>query len=465
MHAIARRIAAKFVTLRGRRLRRRHPEEEEDDPESTAYIPNLWGRPTSQLVPYDGPIISLTPTNDEDDEDENTNGGSSDDDDAGDLGLLYSLAKAWAWPALAHRCETHPWEASPKIVNAEGDTALHWAVFGNPPLYAIEALLRACPDMVNVANAAKQLPLHLACCYRASFEILRALIEINPSTLAVRNGLGFYPLHILCDCGCRPECLEVVLQYQEALRTITEQDYTYGRSPLYILNQRKNLATFGGQVEELRRLRQHQRDAVSCGNWTGNDQTSLCAKLKEAKEMDFWRNARILILAEYRLKRQRSADTKEPTIVQACLGIDHCPPTLLEYAILAYSEELIVADKQGSLPLHHACALCVEQKEIQWLVLEILNANPQAARVPDKHKRLPLEIFLSKSENTTMWSDALRKLILAHPVALDNLQIDSHVYPLVLWRMGCGKDTASQIFELIRASPGLFSHFMDRALQ
>ncbi|KAG7341825.1 ankyrin repeat domain protein [Nitzschia inconspicua] len=472
MHAIARRIAAR-LTSRGRSNQLRE-EDEEDDDESDIFmgIPNWRRNSTPQLIPFERPSICFTPSNNsicnvENDSTGDGSGSCSSDPLGMNLGMLYTFAKAWAWPALAHRCETHPWEASTEIVNADGDTALHWAVFGNPPLYVIEALLQACPDLVNASNSAKQLPLHLACCYRASFMILQALIQVNPATLAVRNGFGFYPLHILCDCGCRPECLEVVLQYNQAMATVTERDYTYGRTPLYILNQRKNIATFGRQVEELRRLRQHERDAINCGNWTSGDQTDLESKINDAKEMDFWRKARMLIVAEYLHRQRKRSVFKDHATVEACLRIEECPPSLLEYAILAHSEELLITNEQGDLPLHHVCASSVDRRETQWLALEILNANPQAARVRNKHRKLALEIYVGSSvrnnKNTIVWSEALRRLILAHPAAIGNLQIENHIYPLILERLGCDRNTAGGIFELIRASPGLFSSFANRA--
>lgn len=424
---------------------------------------------------YEGPSITLTPSisnrhhnnnsnNNNQNEDESSN-SDTNEDPLRNAGHLYSFARAWAWPALAHRSGTHPWEAGAEIVNSDGDTVLHWAVFGNPPSYVIEALLQACPDLVNAANSAGHLPLHVACCYRASVDTLRALIEVNPATLTVRNGSGSYPLHILCDSGCRPECLQVVLQYHQAVPlTITDQDRMYGRSPLYILNQRKNLATFGGQVEELRRLRQHQRDAIQHGNWTDSDQATLEVKVREATETELWRKARMLILAEFTQYHQQQCFARRSrqclTTVQACLGIDQCPPSLLEYAILAYSEEMTIPDENGNLPLHQVCSIPVQRRDGQWLMLEVLDANVQAAKVLDGQRRSPLEMYLHSSRGSTVvWSEALRRLILAHPVALNNLQIDRRLYPLILERLVCRRDTASGMFELIKANPGLFSGF------
>ena len=75
--------------------------------------------------------------------------------------LLFNLCRRWAWPAVEFRCQSHPHEAD--VQDERGDTCLHWAVFGNPPLSAVEAILTASPDLASVANRHGLLPLHGKC--------------------------------------------------------------------------------------------------------------------------------------------------------------------------------------------------------------------------------------------------------------------------------------------------------------
>ena len=74
------------------------------------------------------------------------------------MSLLFNLSRRWAWPAVEFRCQSHPHEADAR--DDKGDTALHWAVFGNPPVETVEALLTACPDLASVANNEGLIPLH-----------------------------------------------------------------------------------------------------------------------------------------------------------------------------------------------------------------------------------------------------------------------------------------------------------------
>ncbi len=85
--------------------------------------------------------------------DERTMGGKS-------LPLLYSLTTRWAWPAVSFRVDTHPHEASASICDEAGDTVLHWACFGNPPMEPVMALLSACPELATTQNNKGFLPVH-----------------------------------------------------------------------------------------------------------------------------------------------------------------------------------------------------------------------------------------------------------------------------------------------------------------
>jgi hypothetical protein len=94
--------------------------------------------------------------------------------------LLFNLCRRWAWPAVEFRCQSHPHEA--EVQDERGDTCLHWAVFGNPPLGAVEAILTASPDLASVANRQGLLPLHGKCVIYVPF-CVRYYRDIDVLTL------------------------------------------------------------------------------------------------------------------------------------------------------------------------------------------------------------------------------------------------------------------------------------------
>ena len=240
----------------------------------------------------------------------------------------------------------------------------------------------------------------------------------------------------------------------------------FKRTPLYILNQRKNLGSFVAKVNELRSARQKERDSIVYGNWTETDKILLDKKIKDAKEMEFWRKARMLILTEYNYYGRGIQTTTlsdcwgdfsdQCNTIQACLEIDDCPLSLIEYALLVYSEELLVRNNDGDLPLHKICASVSETKERRFVLMEVLATKPEAAKMPDRNGRSALEIFIQHT-SPTFWSEILHRLIVAYPVALDSLDIDPRLYPLIMERIGCNKETRNEIFELLRGVPSLFS--------
>jgi hypothetical protein len=88
--------------------------------------------------------------------------------------------------------------------------------------------------------------------------------------------------------------------------------------------------------------------------------------------------------------------------------------------------------------------------------MEVLATKPEAAKIPDRNGRFALEIFIHHT-SPTIWSEILHRLIVAYPVALDSLDIDPRLYPLIMERIGRNKETRNELFELLRGVPSLFS--------
>jgi hypothetical protein len=87
-------------------------------------------------------------------------GKEGNDAEPTELSLLYKLVQSGAWEEVTLRCTSHPHEASPSVVDAHGDNALHRAAFAQAPLATIQALLRASPELASRPNQKQQYPLH-----------------------------------------------------------------------------------------------------------------------------------------------------------------------------------------------------------------------------------------------------------------------------------------------------------------
>jgi len=372
------------------------------------------------------------------------------------------------WSALVERYQNQH-KARPEgcagMIGNTSDTVLHWAVTEKPPIYALKALIAIDPNAVNVMDATGKLPLHVACSHRAAAVVIEELVRCDPETACALDASGFFPLHVLCNVGCSIAALEVLLRSAEGASTVTRKDRVFGRTPLNILNQRKNLVAFSAALKSLRSARNREREAKFCGNWNEVDRTKLATRMKDAKEMNFWCKARLLILAEHASMCGNSTsgsyfgECNGRDTMQACLAVKDFPLSLLEYALLVLNEELSLKDDEGDLPIHKACASSKEHREKEQIIAEILLADPRSAGVKSGDGRSALEIFLFGSTEQPSWSETLLSLILAYPLALGALEFDVRFYPLLLSRlsrMGCDAKTRSRIFEILRRSPEVF---------
>lgn len=374
--------------------------------------------------------------------------------------LLFSLCKRWAWPAVTFRCQTHPHEAHVTIQDDKGDTALHWACFGNPPLDAIEALLTACPELAAATNKQGVLPIHgeyqlpsygkyhsfyttlnivldiVAASYRAAGEVIRALLKAYPEAAGVASNSGSYPMHILCDYGASVDAIHAMLETRAGVESLIRLDGTFHRSPLYILNARKGMNEFHNAIFSLRRERAKGR----------RDSLLMRDLVVHCESLDFWKKTSLLIQTEYtgNVLLDVDDDVDNAYIVHACAGIDGCPPALLEYAMLLHPEQLMIPDENCQLPLHIAAS-----RSDTIILTDILGACPGASKMRNRRGQLPIELAV---ESGRQWTDGVGQLLEANPGSLEVLNIDERVYPLIWSRLSGGSNA---IFESMRARPSV----------
>ena len=368
------------------------------------------------------------------------------------LSFLYTLGRQWAWEAVVFRCQTHPHEARADIVDASGDTILHWTCFGSPPLDAVQTLLETCPNLAKVANLQGNLPLHVACSYRASGEIIRALLKVYPQAAGIPNQAGSYALHLCCDYGSSVDSLLALVETQEGVNSLPRKDGIYQRTPLQILNERKNMVQFHQSLQHVRLCRQRQRDILP-DDHTENARLEASI-IQVGHGMEFWNKARLLVLAQNLRRPVTLEDVDRPGIVHACIILQHvCPPSLREFAILLKVEELLQPDAQGRLPLHLACANSSSSPSV---VSEVLRACPKAARILDGRGRLAWSLFQEHHPcPSSEWSGTIQELVHANPLALETSDLDARLYPLI-WSRFSNPKSLAVLYESIRGNPNPF---------
>jgi ankyrin repeat protein len=374
------------------------------------------------------------------------------------LSLLYLLCKQWAWNAVTFRCETHPDEASAAFRDENGDTALHWVVFGNPPLDVIEALLNACPALASTPNDVGNLPIHVAAAYRASGNVVRALVKAYPEGCGIpASGKSTCALHLMCDYGSSVDSIRAVLESESGVASLQYLDGTFLRTPVQILNLRKNMHFYHRNVSDLRNIRRKQEELREAMLLDGVEEPNLIQALEDRvkpfRQDEFWQKASLLICAEYTNSILHDDTDLHRHILNACTMLWHrCPISLTELALLLHPEQLQQRDGMGRLPLHNAT-----RRPDSTVLLDLLNAWPQATKIPDAMGFLPLHLAI---RNKRGWNDGVGQMLMANPEALEGLDLDDRLYPRIWYKLQ-KHETVDALYESVRATPSLLIRWQD----
>lgn len=107
-----------------------------------------------------------------------------------------------------------------KIVNGDGDTALHLAVDEECEKDILSHLIRAYPEAVMVQNDIGLLPLHCACYSKQpkrAKEAVDLLLSVNPDSAKVAAGTGHLPAHYAAEFSTAEVLQAIVQAYPEGM--------------------------------------------------------------------------------------------------------------------------------------------------------------------------------------------------------------------------------------------------------
>ena len=292
-------------------------------------------------------------------------------------------------------------------------------------------------------NGKDQFPLHVACSYRASSETIRIVLEANPSAAMAITHSGSNPLHLLADYNGSAEAIWHVTKAYPAAAAVCDQ--LYQRRPLEIINGRKNMHEFASTRETLRTVRRKQKlFEVGSDEWD-----ILEMEIAEHRFSEFWQKVAVLIVAESHfedsfLETFPTVLVGHPVVLMACVSNVYCPPSLQEFAILLYSDQLLVP-YNGSSPLHEAC-----QAGSFHALQDLIFYAPGAAKIRNKEGKLPLTCLLERDDAT--WLDGVGYLTQAYPAALQDVALPDPYYP-ILW----SRFSPDVLYASLRCSPHLLN--------
>jgi hypothetical protein len=290
---------------------------------------------------------------------------------------------------------------------------------------------------------------------------MRALVLAYPEGPGVLEPkTGAVALHMMCDHGSSVDGFLAILETDAGARSVHNVDAIFQQTPLEILNARKNMMDFHSTIRTLRqtgvaerRMAAHEfsdRRRVDPDLSARSYQWQVYEReANRVKEGDLWQMTTLLVQAEYKGTALTQNEDATNRIVHACVGIPDCPPSLVALAVLLYPQQLVEQDDEGQVPLHKVVA-----KQDWSLFNEVF--CPEAARMCDRNGKFPLQIAVETGHHS--FGKEVGHLIASHPVALECLELDERLYPLVWSKLPGGVEP---LFRSIQAKPEMFAIHRD----
>mmetsp|Transcript_68733 Transcript_68733/g.102170 ORF Transcript_68733/g.102170 Transcript_68733/m.102170 type:complete len:559 (-) Transcript_68733:99-1775(-) len=351
-----------------------------------------------------------------------------------------------------------------------GWTALHTAMYLNPPYNVIQALLQAFPPAASIESARGDTPLHLVHFSDVSAQVTKNILEVSTKwdrhVMFRKNSSGLTPLDLICSWwGAR------MGPYDDGGGEEEEDDEGW------------NQPYDGGSYYDEYYGTEKKLDAK--GEWKRKMLD------KNPRNSNQWEKIHILLEAAFASlhKNKKLVNVLfRPLHAAAYLG---CQPNVLWHlnessGRIAIKEE----DECRQTPLSVAASSSfVTKKREKGVIRMLLSLFPEAASIPNEEGRLPLHlalesgkklyssfVFTTKNESIEEDSNdgstssfghdddddsgyAIEKIIQASPQALQTRDITTFLYPFMTAAVLPGDLTTTYL--LLRSAPILASGLAD----
>ena len=287
---------------------------------------------------------------------------------------LYDLVLDRDWRAVISHCEMHPQDAAYTDPDTFGETPLYLAMNWNPPLAAVKALIKACPDAIYPQTKNRDCPIHLACRYGASLEVIRCLLEADPRTAALNTKYGENPLFAL-------------YKFFEASHSAVDLDVNFLRND-------PDGSSLWSKVE-----------LILTTAYTGK----IVAPTAESTTCH---------------------DIKNHKLLHCAIGVS-CPEIFQMILFELYPNEAHepMVEREYKFPLHVALEMPHSEKRSAFIVDELLKLYPGAAIKVNSDGQYPIHVALNQRKT---WNGGLHRLFLAAPGLITVQDPISRIFPFQL---------------------------------
>ncbi|CAB9504813.1 expressed unknown protein [Seminavis robusta] len=342
--------------------------------------------------------------------------------------LVIDLAMMQNWPQLLVNLKADRRGARHR--DADGLYPLHWAVSGAPPLYIVEALLRAYPGAVKKVDSEGSNALHFVSHYGGSVAAMELLLNAYPKAISVKDKYGRSPLYHAVDKAAKIDVLEVLAKADPAMVSSPCRPKNYkqleqeGKSwsyltPLYlawanVLTNRQSAGSLTGKIFDKARLLleiayRHRHGLASTDHTTMVPLVAAIITLdgflpKELAEMV------IRKASENDLLELDPVSGRNPLALTA--GMTNIPPQraarLIRWLVEACPKAATETDREGRTALGHAAAsgkaweegletlFCAAPETLGWVDRKTGLPPPLvAATAPPSNQNIAAEVVMS----------------------------------------------------------------------
>jgi hypothetical protein len=347
---------------------------------------------------------------------------------------LWDLVLDMDWSRVVQHARSEPQDAD-FLEGHWHETPLYLACQHDPPVEALEAVIAAHPQSVQIASTEnRDLPIHIACRYQADTPILEALLKDYPKTALEATKWGLTPIMTLWDFRANE-------RKNNATTVPPNDDDDFWNKVFVILRA----------AARSHSMNRDHFDGIYCIMVNSED--------SEYSDIDNSKKTSPVLAA---------GQEERVFFVHAAvlLGAQGCPIEVLSYVMETYPKQVFQRDQRGHLPLHVAIQKVSWSKNKKWRLKPkekpfltcLLKAYPESARerIYGDHDRYPLH---SAVANGHTWSHGVQDIFLAAPEVLIVSDPFTGLFPFQLAGVpiteekACDIDKLETVYQLLKARP------------
>eukprot|EP00934_Nitzschia_sp_Nitz4_P003567 Nitzschia sp. Nitz4//scaffold64_size103689//62623//65289//NITZ4_004439-RA/size103689-processed-gene-0.82-mRNA-1//1//CDS//3329556139//3557//frame0 len=369
---------------------------------------------------------------------------------------IHDAARITDWKTVKELCEKDA-EAA-KFVGRDRWTALHHACNRRcPHADVVEALVKAYPDALTLEEEKGWYPLHYACRFKAPKAVVQLLVEFSPEkgmeSVKKLDRQGRAPLYYAVRYDAPPGVVGVLLNVDASV--VLEEDQN-SDSPLALIWD-----DWAEKSEGKRTLQRFYVPESEAANMTQCQKAAYVSKRlhTQSKVLARWKRVEELLKAAFGFpsdvdddssidntegchKKANVPEGRTWRMLHATAAIK-CHPSMFQLALALYPEQAEQFDEfdlegpdniQGGWksaphlsPLHLAAASLASGDSGKAVIQQLLEANPEAAKIADKLGGLPLHHIVDNRAKSHWQRDGASEIFHAFEQAVRTMDRDGRM--------------------------------------